>query len=45
MNYFRHQNYKNKYFKPITVSTDDMDKFEEKDIMKKGIFTKSTWYD
>ena len=34
-----------KYFKPIFVSIDNMDKFEEKEVMKERIFTKNTWYD
>ena len=33
------------YFKPITISIDDMYKLEEKEIMKKRTITKNTWYD
>ena len=33
-----------KYFKPITVSVDEMDRFEEKEIMKKKITAKNLWY-
>ena len=33
-----------KYFKPITVSVDEMNRFEEKEIMKKKITAKNLWY-
>ena len=33
------------FLKPINVSIDDMDKFEEKEMTKKRPFAKNTWYD
>ena len=32
------------FLKPINVSIDDMGKFEEKEMIKKRPFVKSTWY-
>ena len=37
------QNQKN-IFKPINMSINDMDKFEKKELTKKGHY-KNTWYD
>ena len=53
MDHLRHQNYKNKQlknstlelensFKPIIISINDMDKFEEKELAMKRTFTKNT---
>ena len=30
---------------PIDISINDIDKFEKKELTKKRIFTKNTWYD
>ena len=32
------------FFKPIKASIDNMDKFEEKEMMKKTPFAKNIWY-
>ena len=32
-------------FKPINISINDMDKLEEKELLKKKTFRKLTWYD
>ena len=34
-----------KYFKPINISINNMDKFEEKEITKRQTFAKNIWYD
>ena len=55
MDYLRHQKYKNKQlknstietennYKSISISINDMDKFEKKELAKKRTFTKSNWY-
>ena len=33
------------FFKPITLSMDNMNKFKEKEMMKKRLFAKNIWYD
>ena len=49
MDHLRHQKYKDKRwekdFKPINISINDIDKFEKKELTKKIVFTKNTWYD
>ena len=51
MDFLKHPKYKNKQLKnstleleinlkPINISINDMDKFEKKDLTKKGTFTK-----
>ena len=32
------------FLKPINISIDDMDKFEEKEMMKKRSLAKNIWY-
>ena len=55
MDYLRHQKYKNKQlknstietennYKSISISINDMDKFEKKELAKKRTFTKNNWY-
>ena len=55
MDYLRHQKYKNKQlknstietennYKSISISINDMDKFEKKELAKKTTFTKNNWY-
>ena len=55
MDYLRHQKYKNKQlknstietennYKSISISINDMDKFEKKELAKKRTFTKINWY-
>lgn len=35
---------KEKHFKPVIGFIDDMDKFEQKDMIRKTALTKSIWY-
>ena len=46
MDYLRHQEYKSKRlennFKTISISINDMDKFEKQELIKKRTFTKNT---